>query len=378
MAFPPFLNAVDVIFASFETILMCDEDPVQSIGAEIPIPVFSEAAIADFLPLVKARFQSQDALLRVPAPVIIAGDIHGNLQDLLRILREFGLGATFLFLGDYVDRGQFSLECILFLFALTCKFPERFFLLRGNHECRAVASKYGFQADILALYSEGLFAQFVDVFEWMPIGAIAADTIFCVHGGIGPSVHKLSQIADLIRPLDESPLLRQLLWADPNPSFQTFNDGDRGKNVEFGPLALAKFLQANKLAFLVRGHQCVDGVEFIPGMDIATVFSSSNYKPDRANLAGVLAVDADGQKRHIIWPDTVTIMLRTGAMFCRVADHADKLPGKLMLHSPVHSSGSLLPSLSSRRRNVTSTRLLPAPQGKRLVVPKVQTPNLVF
>jgi diadenosine tetraphosphatase ApaH/serine/threonine PP2A family protein phosphatase len=306
------------------------------------------------------------------------GDIHGNVQDLVRVLRELGLGSRFLFLGDYVDRGQFSLECILFLFALTCKFPDRFFLLRGNHECRAVCSNYGFQADLLALYSESLFDEFVEVFEWMPIAAVVADRIFCVHGGIGPLIHKLYQIEEFTRPVDECPLLRQLLWADPNPTFQTFNNGDRGKNVEFGPLALSRFLQANGLSFLVRGHQCVNGVEFTPGMDVATVFTSSNYSAKRTNQVGVLAIGAGGEKRDIIWNDRVTAMPRIDAMFCRVIDHVDREQGKSAFPLSTHSSSGILLSLSSRRRTSTAAKLLPGPQIKKLLVPKVRSTNLVF
>jgi diadenosine tetraphosphatase ApaH/serine/threonine PP2A family protein phosphatase len=241
-----------------------------------------------------------------------------------------------------------------------------------------VAGKYGFRDDLLTLYSESVFDEFVDVFEWMPIAAVVANDIFCVHGGIGPSLHRLSQIAELTRPVDESALLRELLWADPNPAFQNFNDGDRGRNVEFGPFALSKFFQANRLSFLVRGHQCVDGVVFTPGMNVATVFSSSNYQPLRPNRAGVLIIDAAGQKRHVIWPDRVNAMLRTEAMFWRVADHDERQRNKLVLPSQSRSSSELMLSIGAKKRARPASNVLLGSQLKMLVVPKVQPPTFVL
>jgi protein phosphatase len=312
---------VDLFFSSFETIVTSEEDMVTSIGTEISIPVFSEALIRHLLEIVQARFQSERPLIHVPAPVYVVGDVHGNLQDLVRIFRDCGLESRYLFLGDYVDRGSFSLECILFLFALHCKYPDRFSLIRGNHECYGIASAYGFKKNVTASFPESLFDAFIDVFNWMPVAAIVGRSIFCVHGGIGPELQRISQIEQLQRPLradgTDDPIVGSLLWADPNPKIPMYGHSDRGNFIEFGPLALQKFLAGNNLTMLLRGHQCVDGVEFMrpKGMPLVTVFSSSSYLGPNSNRCGVLYVDEHCQCLKRIWEVAVQPMSRQQASF---------------------------------------------------------------
>jgi protein phosphatase len=258
------------------------------------------------------RFQSQPSLLKITGNVVIVGDIHGNLQDLVRILRRRGLDRTYVFLGDYVDRGDFSLEVILFLFTLTCKYPDRFFLLRGNHECRTISSRYGFKLNVLTLYSEALFDRFMDIFDWLPLAAVINHSVFCVHGGITPDLHSLSQIAHLRRPLDleaTATFARKMLWADPTLLFPLFSVSDRSDSIcEYGVIALRSFLNTNGLKVLVRAHQCVpSGVQFLGDMPVMTVFSSSNYYDAGSNSCGILAVTEENE----LQPDTLEPLQRT-------------------------------------------------------------------
>lgn len=106
---------------------------------------------------VKSReiFMSQPILLELEAPIKIAGDIHGQYSDLLRLF-EFGgfpPESNYLFLGDYVDRGKQSLETICLLLSYKIKYPENFFILRGNHECASINRIYGFYDECKRRYN---------------------------------------------------------------------------------------------------------------------------------------------------------------------------------------------------------------------------------
>jgi diadenosine tetraphosphatase ApaH/serine/threonine PP2A family protein phosphatase len=314
-------DVTGLFFTCFEPFLMSDEDPADSIGFDIPIPSFVSPTIHKLLGEAMLRFQSQSTLVEVSGDVVIVGDLHGNLQDLLRILRSQTLSATYLFLGDYIDRGEFSLEVILFLLTLTCKHPDRFFLLRGNHECRSIASNYGFRDNVLAMYSEALFDHFMEVFDWMPIAAVVNGSVFCVHGGIVPGLQSVNQIVQVERPINlEVPdLTRSMLWADPDTQHPHFSEGRRGRTFEFGPVALKTFLTNNRLRVLVRAHQCVkDGIKFYDSMPVITVFSSSNYDPRRANWAGILIARPGNELQRERFPPLNRTTIRGEASFYTV------------------------------------------------------------
>ena len=125
-----------------------------------------------------------------------AGDLHGQYFDLLRLFEYGGFPpeSNYLFLGDYVDRGKQSLETICLLLAYKIKYPENFFLLRGNHECASINRIYGFYDECKRRYSIKLWKKFQDVFNALPMVAVIDEKIFCIHAGLSPDLHQLSQI----------------------------------------------------------------------------------------------------------------------------------------------------------------------------------------
>jgi serine/threonine-protein phosphatase PP1 catalytic subunit len=159
--------------------------------------------------------------LSVPAPLNIVGDIHGQFTDLLQFLKKGGDPSRhrYLFLGDYVDRGPHSVEVMTILLCLKNLYPETVFLLRSNHETRDVSLLYGFYDECKARYSEDLWNQFNEVFQFLPLAAVVADRIFCVHGGISRELRSVADIQRLGRPLNvpEFGLIVDLLWTDPDP-----------------------------------------------------------------------------------------------------------------------------------------------------------------
>merc|ERR1712188_56634 len=246
----------------------------------------------------KARevFLSQRALLELEAPLKICGDIHGQYYDLLRLFEYGGFPpeSNYLFLGDYVDRGKQSLETICLLLAYKIKYPENFFLLRGNHECASINRIYGFYDECKRRYNIRLWKTFTDCFNCMPCAAIIDEKIFCVHGGLSPELSDMDQIRRFPRPTDvpDSGLLCDLLWSDPEKNIAGWGDNDRGVSYTFGGDVVTRFLEKHDLDLVCRAHQVVeDGYELFAKRQLVTLFSAPNYCGEFDNAGGMMSVD---------------------------------------------------------------------------------------
>ncbi|XP_058978419.1 serine/threonine-protein phosphatase beta isoform isoform X1 [Musca domestica] len=241
-------------------------------------------------------FLQQPILLELEAPLIICGDIHGQYTDLLRLFEYGGFppAANYLFLGDYVDRGKQSLETICLLLAYKIKYPENFFLLRGNHECASINRIYGFYDECKRRYNVKLWKTFTDCFNCLPVAAIIDEKIFCCHGGLSPDLQGMEQIRRLMRPTDvpDTGLLCDLLWSDPDKDVQGWGENDRGVSFTFGADVVSKFLSKHEMDLICRAHQVVeDGYEFFARRQLVTLFSAPNYCGEFDNAGGMMTVD---------------------------------------------------------------------------------------
>ena len=239
------------------------------------------AEITAICTAVREVLLSQPALIELSAPVKIVGDVHGQYTDLIRMFEMCGFppNANFLFLGDYVDRGKQSLETILLLFCYKLKFPENFFLLRGNHECANVTRVYGFYDECKRRCNIKIWKTFVDSFNCLPIAAIVAGKIFCVHGGLSPSLSHMDDIRQIARPTDvpDYGLLNDLLWSDPADMEADWESNERGVSYCFGKKVIMEFLQRHDFDLVCRAHMVVeDGYEFFNDRILVTVFSAPN------------------------------------------------------------------------------------------------------
>jgi serine/threonine-protein phosphatase PP1 catalytic subunit len=239
-------------------------------------------------------------LLRVGAPITVVGDIHGQFYDLLALMKLGGAlpDTQYLFLGDYVDRGKNSVEVFAYLLALKIKFPARVWLIRGNHETADVSAEYGLRAECVARYNIDLWTSFCQVFEYLPIAAIIADKIFCVHGGLSPRLYSLDSITSLKRPLEipSQGMLADLLWADPDKQHSGFRESERGMGYTFGPDVADRFLQKNNFELIIRAHEVVQSgfqYPFDPEKTTLTLFSAPDYNPQLRNKGALAKVDAD-------------------------------------------------------------------------------------
>ncbi|KAI1636499.1 Metallo-dependent phosphatase-like protein [Biscogniauxia mediterranea] len=243
-------------------------------------------------------FLSQPALLELDAPVKIVGDVHGQYTDLIRMFEMCGFppSSNFLFLGDYVDRGKQSLETILLLLCYKIKYPENFFLLRGNHECANVTRVYGFYDECKRRCNVKIWKTFIDCFNTLPIAAIVAGKIFCVHGGLSPALGHMDDIRNIARPTDvpDYGLLNDLLWSDPADMEQDWEANERGVSYCFGKKVITDFLATHDFDLVCRAHMVVeDGYEFFNDRVLVTVFSAPNYCGEFDNWGAVMSVSAE-------------------------------------------------------------------------------------
>ena len=250
---------------------------------------------------IRPMLLTEPSLLEISGPLQIVGDIHGQIHDLSQILHSVGLPpyAKWLFLGDYVDRGKNSVEVICLLFALKIKFPTQIYLLRGNHESRDMTEIFGFAEECRQKLSISIWSLFCATFDALPIAAVVNFSILCVHGGISPDLVTLKQIADISRPCDipQSGFITDLMWSDPLNETKEYAESIRGSTVTWGLAPAQRFMKANKLNMIVRGHQvALNGYEFpfFPNKSIVTVFSASNYDIQIKNKAAYMIVDKDG------------------------------------------------------------------------------------
>jgi len=241
-------------------------------------------------------FMEQPMFLELEVPLKVCGDVHGQYSDLLRLFDYGGFPpeANYLFLGDYVDRGKQSLETICLLLVYKVKYPENFFLLRGNHECASINRIYGFYDECKRRHSVRLWKTFTDCFNCLPVSAVCDDKILCMHGGLSPELSSLDQIKRVVRPTDvpDTGLLCDLLWSDPEKEISGWGENDRGVSFTFGPDVVQGFLRKHGLDLVCRAHQVVeDGYEFFARRSLVTLFSAPNYCGEFDNAGAIMTVD---------------------------------------------------------------------------------------
>jgi len=276
-----------------EVIDKCLEAKGGKPGKLVQIP---EAQVKALCTAVRSVFLDQNSLLELEAPLKICGDVHGQYHDLLRLFEYGGCPpeSNYLFLGDYVDRGKQSLETIILLFAYKTKYPENFFLLRGNHECASITRIYGFYDECKRRYNIKLWKQFCDVFNCMSVCALIDEKIMCMHGGLSPEISSFDQVRRLVRPTDvpDTGMICDLLWADPDKDIAGWAENDRGVSFIFGPDVVTSFLQKQDLDLVCRAHQVVeDGYEFFAKRQLITLFSAPNYCGEFDNAGAMMSID---------------------------------------------------------------------------------------
>ncbi|KAL5988553.1 Serine/threonine-protein phosphatase PP2A catalytic subunit [Asimina triloba] len=282
----------------------------------------------------------------VKCPVTVCGDIHGQFHDLIELFRIGGNApdTNYLFMGDYVDRGYYSVETVTLLVALKVRYRDRITILRGNHESRQITQVYGFYDECLRKYGNAnVWKYFTDLFDYLPLTALIESQIFCLHGGLSPSLDTLDNIRaldriqeksnDIVMALEGDPSkaflqdwmltcvsnphaildsihvfyaylwnvnipsyvphegpMCDLLWSDPDDRCG-WGISPRGAGYTFGQDIAVQFNHTNGLSLVARAHQLVmEGFNWCQDKNVVTVFSAPNYCYRCGNMAAILEI----------------------------------------------------------------------------------------
>ncbi|KAL9325430.1 hypothetical protein ACSQ67_006075 [Phaseolus vulgaris] len=299
----------------------------------------------------------------VKCPVTVCGDIHGQFYDLIELFRIGGSApdTNYLFMGDYVDRGYYSVETVSLLVALKVRYRDRITILRGNHESRQITQVgpcygstigcnvmfiwwnfglllsvidnfdcpslsivesevsnmpradietfmvlyteciarllvpmwYGFYDECLRKYGNAnVWKYFTDLFDYLPLTALIESQVFCLHGGLSPSLDTLDNIRalDRIQEVPHEGPMCDLLWSDPDDRCG-WGISPRGAGYTFGQDIATQFNHTNGLSLISRAHQLVmEGYNWCQDKNVVTVFSAPNYCYRCGNMAAILEI----------------------------------------------------------------------------------------
>jgi protein phosphatase len=279
-------------------------------------------------------------LLDITNPVTVVGDLHGQILDLYRILQVHGLphSTKYLFLGDFVDRGDFSFELVTLVFLLKVLFRENVYIIRGNHEFEDVCATGGFGQELTLIFHNTLvFYSFINAFAMIPIACLIDRNVLAVHGGISQDMANLSDLNFYKRPIHnfEDALMTDLLWADPSQQHPRFSISRRGMGYDFGEEATHSFLETMKLKGIIRAHEMIaEGVVTLHDGLVTTVFSTSTGAETGRNKIGFVQVTERCEIRATVL-DPGLVMTREEALFKDFLD-----PGRILVNAPLAKAKS--------------------------------------
>jgi len=269
------------------------------------------------------QFKSSSPLIKLRSPVKIFGSINGQYNDLMRYFSLFGRPSElkgdiecvdYLFLGNFTNRGAFSLETICLLLALKIKYNGHFHLLRGNQEDLEISKLYGLAEECKEKLKEdinqpnSIFQRLCSLFEYLPLAAVINNQIFCAHSGISKKGFSLNDIQRLKFPINvkNCPYAKDILWNVPGGNDNiNFNKGlpNEYKPEVFNANDVETFLKNNQLKMIIRSHDiCEKGILNSFGDRVITIFSSTNYCGTYQNAGALIFI----KKSYEIQPKILT------------------------------------------------------------------------
>ena len=301
---------------------------------------FEKEEIAALIEEVIPILSKEKSLIKIRSPCKIFGNIYGVYNDLMRFFESYGNPSDslqngdinvmqYIFLGDFCDRGYYSLEVVLLLFALKVKYPEFIYLIRGHHEDKAINELYGLGTECTERLNDdinkndSIFNLINQAFDYLPFGVLVDGSTLLVHGGIGSSIEKLDDINNIIRPIsvihdvtniDQLHII-DLLYSEYDNNekeYNTNNDRDKQRKgfiLKYGKKRLDEFLKNNNINLLITAHQFIkEGFCTFNDDKLLTLFSATNYMDKYNNIGAMITIaKKTANKRLNIIPKLINI-----------------------------------------------------------------------
>ncbi|CAE6454320.1 unnamed protein product [Rhizoctonia solani] len=285
----------------------------------------SEAQVKELCLKAREILIEEGNVQYVDAPVTICGDIHGQFFDLIELFKMGGFcpETNYLFMGDFVDRGFYSVETFLLLLAFKVRYPDRITLIRGNHESRQITQVYGFYD------------------ECQPLGAVVDGRVFCVHGGLSPNINAIDQIRmiDRKQEVPHDGAMCDLLWSDPD-DIADWGLSPRGAGFLFGAKVTKMFAHHNAIDLIARAHQlAMEGYKLMFDQTIVTVWSAPNYCYRCGNVASILELDENLRQEYKVFRHAPSVGGYMGSVNIMGLNKSLSIEGEsnLKSYSPKHS-----------------------------------------
>ena len=261
--------------------------------------------LLELLQLFESQIKSEPNILKIQDPVTVVGDLHGQFYDLLKCLEVGGNpeDTKYLFLGDYVDRGTYSIENLILLMCIKLNYKDTILMLRGNHECRQMTSFFNFKMECEVKYDSEIYFRMMEVFDSLPIACLINEKFIAIHGGLSPDIDKVADIMKINRFTEppRSGAMCDLLWSDPCDKEEDaaktnfINNTNRGCSYVFGIKAVVPFLKKNNIISIIRAHEAqLEGFKMykwnanVDFPSVITIFSAPNYCDVYSNKAAVI------------------------------------------------------------------------------------------
>lgn len=259
----------------------------------------SAATVQELCDQIKKNYYSLPNVVSLRSPVTVVGDIHGHFFELVEVFRVGGYcpDTNYLFLGNYVDMGHYSIQSLMLLFCLKLRHPDRITLLRGNHETKAVSQAYGLYGECMHHYgSAAPWRHITEAFQYLPIAAVIDDTRLCIHSGLSPTGEIVDQLRVLDRFVEPEPksTLADILWSSPSETYTGFHKDPKSGVLTFGAEVLNRFLHTNNLQQVIRGHSlCTAGFREFWSGKLLSLWSAPNFCDRVGNAAAIAEFDGD-------------------------------------------------------------------------------------